>query len=132
MFSKLETIAVVVGILITAPAHAAVVYDNGPANGTVNAWTINYGYATANSFSLAAPTILTGANFTLWNVPGDMTATVDWSILEDPTAGSILAFGTAAVSQNLQFTNDYGYDVHLDSIALPNIALGPGTYWFEL
>src|SRR5262245_21189794 len=106
MFSKLEAIVVVAGILIAAPAaQADVVYDNGPTNVTVNAWTINYGYAAAENFILTAPSILTVANFTLWNAPGDMTITVDWSILEEPTAGPILAFGTATVSQNFQFAN---------------------------
>jgi hypothetical protein len=133
MVSKLKAITVMAAVFLTAPvAHAEVVYDNGPANGTVNAWTINFGYAVADSFALASPAILTGANFTLWNLPDDVTATVDWSIVDAPTGGSTLAFGTALVSQNLQFTNDSGYDVNLDNIALPNIALGQGTYWFEL
>jgi hypothetical protein len=133
MFSKLEAIVVVTGVLITAPAaQAAVVYDNGPVNGTVNAWTINYGYVVANSFALSDSWVLTGANFGLWNLPGDVTATIDWSIVEDPTAGPVLASGTATVSQGFQFTNGYGYDVNLDSITLPNIALEPGTYWFQL
>ena len=75
---------------------------------------------------------LTGANFTLWNLAGDVTATVDWSIVDIPSDGSALASGTALVSQNFQFTNDYGYDVNVDAIALPNITLAPGTYWFAL
>jgi len=113
-------------------SEAAVIYDNGPTNGTVDAWTINFGFAVADSLLLPGPSMLTGAEFTLWNRRGDATATVDWSIVENPTAGPILAFGTASVSQQFQFTNGLGYDVNLDSIALPNIVLGPGTYWFEL
>jgi hypothetical protein len=133
MVSRIGAIAVVAGTLITAHvSEAGVIYDNGPANGTIDAWTINFGYAVADSFSLAAASILTGASFTLWNLPGDATATVDWSIVENPTAGPILAFGTASVSQALQFTNDFGYDVNVVSIALPNIVLDPGRYWFEL
>lgn len=133
MVSRIKAIAVVAAALFAAPAaQADVLYDNGPANGTVNGWTINFDYAVADSFTLAGSSLLTGANFTLWNLPGDMTATVDWSIVDTPTGGSTLAFGTASVTQVFQFTNDYGYDVNEDSIALPNIALGPGTYWFEL
>ncbi len=133
MISRIKAIAIVVVALVTTPgAQASVVYDNGPANGTVNAWTINFGYAVADSFTLASASMLTGASFTLWNLPGGVTATVDWSIVDSPTSGSPLAFGTALVSQNFQFTNDFGYDVNLDTIALPNITLGVGAYWFEL
>jgi len=133
MVSRIGAIAVVAGTLITAHvSEAGVIYDNGPANGTIDAWTINFGYAVADSFSLAAASILTGASFTLWNLPRDATATVDWSVVANPTTGPILAFGTASVSQDFQFTNDIGYDVNSASIALPNIVLGPGTYWFEL
>jgi PEP-CTERM motif len=133
MVSRLKAIAVVAGTLITVQvSEAAVIYDNGPTNGTVDAWTINFGFAVADSFSLATLSMLTGAEFTLWNLPGDATATVDWSIVENPTAGPIRAFGTASASQAFQFTNDLGYDVNSDSIAFPNIVLGSGTYWFEL
>jgi PEP-CTERM motif len=133
MVSNIKAITVLAGTLLAAQiSEAAVVYDNGPTNGNVDAWTINFGYAVADSFSLVTPSMLTGAEFGLWNLPGDTTATVDWSIVENPTAGPILAFGMASVSQAFQFTNDLGFAVNLDSIALPVIALGPGTYWFEL
>jgi hypothetical protein len=33
--------------------NAVVLYDNGPVNGTTNAYTINNGYAVSNSFTLA-------------------------------------------------------------------------------
>src|SRR5262245_41029229 len=132
MISRIKAAAVVAALFVAPAAQADVVYDNGPADGTINGWTINFGYAVANSFTLADPSLLTGAKFTLWNLPGDVTATVDWSIVDTPTGGATLGFGTASVTQNLQFTNAYGYDVNQDTIALPNIALGPGTYWFEL
>jgi hypothetical protein len=136
VLKKISGLAAAAGVsiaLLAATAQAAVLYDNGPANGNNDAWTINFGYVVANSFDLAGASTVTGANFTLWNFPGDVTSTVDWAIVTNPTAGSTLASGTAAaVSQSLQGTNGYGYDINLDSISLPGIALGAGTYWFEL
>jgi PEP-CTERM motif len=133
MVSGIKAIPVVAATLFAAPAaQADVVYDDGPANGTVNGWTINFGYAVANSFTLAGPSLLTGAKFTLWNLPDDVTATVDWSIVDAPTGGTTLAFGTTSVTQDLQFTNDYGYDINENTIALSDVVLGAGTYWFEL
>jgi hypothetical protein len=130
---RIKVITIIIGILFTAQvSQAAVIYDNGPANGNVDAWTINFGFAVADSFQLATASMLTGAEFSVWNLPGDVTATVDWSIVADPIAGPILAFGTASVSQDFQFTDDLGYDLNLDSIVLSNILLGTGTSWFEL
>jgi hypothetical protein len=42
----------------------------------------------ANSFTLAGTSLLTGAKFTLWNLPDDVTASVDWSIVDAPTGGT--------------------------------------------
>ena len=55
-----------------------------------------------------------------------------WSIIGSPTAGPTLASGTASVSQIFQFTNGDGFDINLDTIALFDVTLGTGTYWFEL
>ncbi len=50
--------------------NAVVVYDNGPINGTVEAWTINFGYQVTDSFTVSSPTTLTGAQIGLWVYPG--------------------------------------------------------------
>lgn len=137
MFPNLKAIAGIATLMgaLLAPqqARADVLYDNGPFNGQVDAWTINYGYAVADTFTLASPSTLTGMNFTVWNFPGDTTLAVDWSIVDSPTSGNpALASGTAAVSQSFQYTNSFGYDINLDSIAFPDIALAAGIYWVEL
>jgi len=36
-------LAAIAFFAFSAPALANIVYDNGPINGTENAWTINYG-----------------------------------------------------------------------------------------
>ncbi len=35
------------------PATAQVLYDDGPINGTTDAWTINFGYVVADTITLA-------------------------------------------------------------------------------
>ena len=35
------------------PLDSSDIYDNGPINGNTDAWTINFGYITSDSFNLA-------------------------------------------------------------------------------
>jgi hypothetical protein len=39
------------------------IYDNGPTNGTTNAWTINFGFAVSDSFNLVEAGTIGGLNF---------------------------------------------------------------------
>lgn len=138
MISRCRLIVVVAsiaGALLATPAsQAAVLYDNGPATPTDNGnWTIEGGDFVADTFTLASASTLTGANFTFLNGAGVVVTQVDWSILGSPTIGPILASGTASVSQSFLFTNVvFSISANLDTIALPSVALGAGTYWFEL
>jgi hypothetical protein len=57
--------AALCGVVLAAPpARAAdVLYDNGPVNGTMEAWTIGpytYGYSVADSFTLLSAETVTG------------------------------------------------------------------------
>ena len=42
-----------------------VIYDNGPYNGTTDAWTINFGFATSDSFTGSGT--VTGIQFVYWD-----------------------------------------------------------------
>ena len=57
-----------------------VLYENGPLNGTVDAWTINYGYFVSDTFTLTGNASVGGFDFYTWTFPGDKPLTVDWSI----------------------------------------------------
>jgi hypothetical protein len=130
------------GILVIAaalalgslPAEAGVLYSDGPLDGQTIAWTINFGFQVADSFTLSGPSTLTGADFGIWNFTGDQVTSVDWAILTgSPGAGgSVLDNGTASTADLFLFHNQDGYDVYTDSIGLPNINLAAGTYWIEL
>ena len=47
-------------------------YDNGPTNGTTDAWTINFGFAVSNSFTLDSDVNVFGWAFAAWLLPGDV------------------------------------------------------------
>src|SRR5271166_6912603 len=97
--------------LAAIPASAQVLYDNGPINGTTNAWTINFGYATGDSFTLLNNSTVGGFNFGTWEFPGDTLTSVDWSIASQPLfGGTIYGSGTASgsnLTDRFVSTNQY-------------------------
>ncbi len=137
MKSRLSILALLVLLIAVgaAPAFAgSVLYDNGPYNGTIDAWTIDYGYWVSDSFSVAGGGTATGANFVLWmGNPGDTLTSVDWAIGSTPGATN-LAAGTA----NAALLTDLGlngrdYDMRSYGISFPDVTLAAGsTYWFTL
>lgn len=127
-------LALFVCLFLGAPASSAsVLYDNG-FNGQVDAWTINFGYAVTNSFTLTSNSTLTGANIWLWQAPGDASSAVDWGISNTFDYGSGVAGATGAALTMVTDlgSNDDGYDVTEYSFSMPGLALPAGTYWFSL
>ncbi len=111
-------------------SYADLVYDNGPINGGVEAWTINFGYQVSDSFTLGSPATLTGAQIGLWAFSGDTPTSVDWSI-GSVAFGSDISSGAATLSNVYQYTNGYGYDILESTFSLGGV-LGAGTYWLTL
>ncbi len=118
-------------LALVAPALATTLYSNGPINGTVNAYTINFGYQVADSFTLSSPASVQGVTFGSWNFPGDTPSTVDWQILSG-IGGSVLGSGTASLSTTSLFTNGLGYNISQEAFSIPAVPLGAGTYFLLL
>jgi len=118
---------------LAGSAHAgSVVFSSGAFNGGIDAWDLTGAQYVADNFTIGGQSI-TGASFVVWADPGDSIATVDWQILTSPIAGTVLASGTAGVTQTLITTpNIFGYDIDSESFAIPAFTPGPGTYWLEL
>ena len=119
--------------LLLAPAVPAMadatLYDNGPVNGTVDAWAINFGYDVADSFTLSSASTITGFNFGTWLYPGDSVVSVDYQIGTQPFEGPT---GTATVTSTFLYNNQYGYDIDQEVATGLNVALSAGTYWLTL
>ena len=96
-------------MLAVAPAMAQInLYDNGPYNGTNDAWTINFGFSVSDSFTDSADSPITGLDFVYWDASStDLLTTVDMAI------GSTSFGGTPQtltdVSNRFLGTNQYGY-----------------------
>jgi hypothetical protein len=135
MISRIGAFFAVVGLLAAAPASAAVLYDNGPIDGTTDAYNIAT-YVTADSFDLSTPSTVTGVNFGAWTDPSEMITSIDWSITSLAEAGTIYGSGTASVTSSFQFTTilpgPVTYDISWDSFTIPSLNLVSGTYWLNL
>jgi hypothetical protein len=119
--------------LAVVPAVADTLYDNGPVNGTLNAWPINFGFAIADSFTLASGSnyTITGFQFGVWALPGDMPVSVNWDIGTSPFLHD-RGIGTAALSSVFLFANSFGYDVYEATATGLNVGLTAGNYFLAL
>ncbi len=124
--------------LAVIPAVAQWSYDNGPINGTTDAWTINFGYIVSDTFlTNASPNpSVTGFQFGVWEFPGDVLSSVDWSITTGENGGTVIGSGTASgnnITDLFISTNQYGYDIDKIQVSTPNVSVNSGTtYWLNL
>jgi hypothetical protein len=121
--------------LLAGSAGASTIYDNGPINGTIVGFTINFGYEVADSFTVSSNTSAWDMSFGTWNIPGDSLQSVDWAIYDgNPFTGSptLLGSGTATAGNNFVSTTGFGYNLYNNTISLGGVALASGTYWIQL
>jgi len=120
--------------LAALPAMAGDIYDNGGTTGTADAWTINFGFAVTDSFTVASNTSANGAEFIFWLSPGDTAPAVDLSIGTSAFGNDVANFtGLASTGQTNLGSNQYGFTLEQDSYSFSNTALSAGTtYWVTL
>jgi PEP-CTERM motif len=115
--------------LAAIPAWAD--YDNGPINGTTDAWTINFGYVVSDTFTIGAGGgSVQSVSFGVWEFPGDTMQTVDWTITSTENGTGVGQ--TANVTDKYISSNQYGYNVDLISFNTGGVPLSQGTYWLNL
>ncbi len=133
---KTISLTILLLALAAAAASAQVLYDDGPINGTVDAWTMNFGFTPSDSFVVAPNSTVTGVVFGVWEYAGDRMTSVDWEITQEELSGTVFGTGTAS-GKNLtdQFisVNQYGYDIDQITVTGLNVNLAKGgEYWLTL
>ena len=121
-------------VLAVTPAMADTLYSNGPYNGTVDAWTINFGFSVSDAARV---------NSELENVTG--FSMVDWNDPGDVTTGAEIQFGATSFGNNYADltlapsgstdlgSNQFGYELWQYDFTFANVAVpGPGTVWVTL
>ncbi|MGA2904611.1 MAG: hypothetical protein ABSD98_12310 [Candidatus Korobacteraceae bacterium] len=149
---KVTNLSFVTGLRVeffcTPPAgYNLVSYVDGPANGTVNAWTINFGFVVSDTFQTSGATI-SGFCLYLWVPSGALPLSVEASVTSGENGGTTYFDGvvplTCAVyckANDPQQKPVYGsvcggtsgtaYDVYACTgpMAFP---IAAGTWWLNL
>lgn len=123
-----------IGLTMTVPAVAGVVYENGPINGNTNAWMISDGFVVGDSFTVSGgATTITGVAFGVWVSPDDPLTSVEVSLNSQPNLG-----GTTYFDEMINFTksdctvNYLGFHVCTETGLFNGPTLPNGTYWMSL
>jgi PEP-CTERM motif-containing protein len=118
--------------LVAVPAMAQVLYNNGPVNGTTDAWTINFGFVVSDTLpAFAAGTTITGADFAMWLVEGDTLETAQLSITSGENGGTSYFNQTVSFTQSGCSLNQYEYDVCNEATSF-NVAAPTSASWLNL
>ncbi len=119
--------------LAAVPAMAqGTVYDNGPVNGQVDAWTINFGFSVSDTFHLSAASTVNDISFWAWVEPGDTATSVELQLSSVGYFGNELFDGTVSLTQSNCFTNNFGFNVCAESGNFAGPQLNAGNYYLTL
>jgi hypothetical protein len=120
--------------LAAVPAVAQTVYNNGPINGNVDAWEVNFGFIVSDAFNVANNnTTISGANFGIWLFPGDTLTSAELSITSQENGGTSYFDQTVNFIQGTCHINQFGdFNVCNESTVFSGPTLSSGTYWLNL
>ena len=107
------------------------VYDNGPINGTTDAWTINFGFAVSNTFTLSDRSLINSLDFGAWVFPGDVLESAEILIGTSEFDGSLFD-QTVSFTQSNCVGNQYGFNVCTETGSFEGPLLEAGSYWITL
>jgi hypothetical protein len=108
------------------------VYDNGPLNGEVESWTINFGFSVSDSFTVSNNNgHIGGMNFVAWLDPGDVDTSVEIQIGNQPFGNNLMDM-TVTLTQSDCFENDFSFFVCHESSTFNGPNLSNGTYFVTL
>jgi hypothetical protein len=135
----LSLLALCLVLALPAVAQGGDAYDNGPVNGQVDAWTINFGFSVSDTITCCkvlgnGPPVggtITGLDFWAWLIPGDTITSVEVQ-LGSSAFGNNLFDGTVNLTQSGCFANNFGYNVCMETGNFSGPSLGAGNYWLTL
>ncbi len=125
-------VAIALGLSVIPLSAQIDLYDNGPSNGTTDGWTLNFGYAVSDSFTLSFANTVQGLMFTAWLLPGDTLMNAEVSITSDEFGGMTYFDQVVNFTQSGCVGNQYGYNVCTETGTFSDVELPYGTYWLNL
>ncbi len=118
--------------LVAVPAVAQTVYDNGPINGTTDAWTINSGFVVSDTFTTSGG-VVNGLSFGAWAFPGDVLESAEVSITSSEFGGTTYTDQVVNFTQSNCSGNQFGFNVCTETGTFgTGVNLAGGSYWLNL
>ncbi len=132
----MTTRAVVVALaflsLLSVPATSQTIYSNGPINGNVDSFLLNFGNAVSDTFTVSSPVAnITGMSFGAWLFPGDVLESAEVSLTSQEFGGTSYFDQTVNFTVGTCLANDFGFIVCTETGNF-NATLSAGTYWVNL
>ncbi len=130
---RIASITILLFALVALPAMAQNdLYDNGPTNGTDLGWTINFGFAVSDQFTLASNSTVGGITFAAWLFPGDVLETAEVSITSSEFGGTSYFDQTVSFTASGCTSNAGGFNVCNETGSFSGVSLAGGQYWLNL
>lgn len=108
-------------------------YDNGPTDGQDLAWTINFGSAVSDSFTLSSNSTVNGLSFAAWMFPGDEMTSVEVAITSSEFGGTTYTDQTVNLTATHCAENHIGFNVCDETGSFgTGVSLSAGNYWLTL
>ncbi len=116
------------------PLDDTTLYENGPINGTTDAWVINSGFVVSDTFTVpSGGGTVNAMTFGAWVFPGDVLETVEMSITSAEFGGTTYSDQVVSFTQSGCSGNQYGFNVCTATSAnFSSPTLAAGTYWVNL
>ena len=106
---------------------ADTLYSNGAYNGTVDAWTIDFGFAVSDSFTVPTNSSIEDLHFVYWDAStSDLLTTVDMAIGSTSFGGTFQTL--SGVTNTFLGTNQYGYALYQADYTFTNIPWSGAGY----
>jgi uncharacterized repeat protein (TIGR03803 family) len=110
-----------------------VLYENGPVNGSTDAWTINFGYVVSDTFYASVAGSVGSFDIYVWEFPGDVLSSLQWSITSSPNGGTVYGSGWVSnLTDRFISTNQYGYNIDQISATIQGAPVPSGISWLNL
>ena len=120
-------------VIVALPAHAGVIYNNGPVNGEVDAWTINFGFVVSDTITVSSGNSnITGLAFGAWLYPGDVLTSAEVSFTSQPDGGTSYFDQAVNFTQSGCSANQFGFEVCAETGNFHGPSLSNGSYWLNL
>jgi len=124
-------------LLLSAPAQGAILYLDGPVEGTQAGWGIYSGTnETSDTFTVGAGSTITGVTFGEWVGTAGTPTTLNWAIGSTSFSNNS-GSGTGVTVTSALFCSASAscggnlHNVYTSSFTL-NLTLAAGTYWLTL